>query len=277
MRCMRYGFGKIEMISFIGIKNMLTLFSNYIRKYSKLKAGAFFLLITLCANAGDVNREVNYANELWLQYYTRINVSDKTLILADASSRWKNNFNNTPVLLLRTGIGYKYSNNISFAAGIATVVLYNSSTQNRIEYRGWEEISITNNFLRAAISNRIRIEQRYFSTIQENSLGRTYSYNNRIRYRLMATIPLNKKEITENSICLNLADESMINAGKEIVYNTFDSNRIIVGLTYYINNNLSVTANYLNQLIKKNVVNSFDQNNILWLSVTQNFLCKKKT
>ena len=63
----------------------------------------------------------------------------------------------------------------------------------------------------------------------------------------------------------------MMNSGKEIVYNSFDQNRITAGLGYKVNKHLDISVTYMNDYIKKNKVNTFENNNVLILNFYQNF------
>ena len=60
----------------------------------------------------------------------------------------------------------------------------------------------------------------------------TYSFVNRIRFQINLRKSIPQWKFNGNEPFVALADEVLINFGKEIVYNTFDQNRIslMVGL-----------------------------------------------
>ena len=60
-------------------------------------------------------------------------------------------------------------------------------------------------------------------------------YANRFRYRLQASVPLNKPEISAGAFFAVVNDEIWVNFGKEIRFNVFDQNRAYAGFGYQIN------------------------------------------
>ena len=83
-----------------------------------------------------------------------------------------------------------------------------------------------------------------------DSLG-GFIHKNRARYRFMANIPLNKKEMSDNTFFLSLYDELFIGFGPNIVKNVLDQNRMYAALGYRFNAKLSIQLGYLNQYIIK--------------------------
>ena len=59
-----------------------------------------------------------------------------------------------------------------------------------------------------------------------------YNFNFRFRYQLTADYIVFKSKDKKQSVSLRAADEIMVNAGKNIVYNMFDQNRIYGAVLY---------------------------------------------
>lgn len=228
------------------------------------------------AFAQSSKKDINYGNQQWLQYYNKLKISKRFTLLHDGSFRTKNAFRNYSLILLRTGCGYSVSENISVAAGIAFTFSFTDNRFSKAEFRGWQEVLFPLQLKRFYFSNRIRLEERYFRKITDGRFSADDNFNYRARYRLYVSIPLNHKSITTKTISVNLGDEVLINFGKDIVYNTFDSNRLLGGLSYQFNTNWSVTLNYMAQFSKNSIPDSFEQNDIMWLSFTHSISKVKK-
>ena len=101
---------------------------------------------------------------------------------------------------------------------------------------------------RVSIEHRYKMEARFF---HQTDLAKTtledgfYFGNFRFRYRLQVVIPLIKYK-NEGALKLKISDEILLNAGHNIVLNTFDQNRIYVGINTDVTKNISFEVGYLN-------------------------------
>ncbi|MBV6639080.1 MAG: DUF2490 domain-containing protein, partial [Cyclobacteriaceae bacterium] len=112
--------------------------------------------------------------------------------------------------------------------------------------------------------HRFRLEERFFSSRDE--FGTQSNFNLRYRYRFMASIPIITFK-NEKKLLINIGDEILINSGKEIIYNIFDSNRLLIGPAIQINPKLNVSILYNHLFAQQNEVNAFSQTYILWFAV----------
>jgi hypothetical protein len=94
-----------------------------------------------------------------------------------------------------------------------------------------------NNLLgRIKFEHRYRIEQRWVDQV----------YSNRIRYRLMAFIPLNKPSIQPGTIFIGLSDEIFVNTRESF----FDRNRLYGALGYQISKATGLQVGILHQQVR---------------------------
>ena len=85
-----------------------------------------------------------------------------------------------------------------------------------------------------------------------------YKFTNRVRYLISATIPFcNNTKLPS----LVVSDEIMIQWGKEIVLNTFDQNRIFLGIKQTLGKFLSMDAGYMLIVQQKASGYQYDKNN----------------
>ena len=75
---------------------------------------------------------------------------------------------------------------------------------------------------------------------------------------------------------LNVGDEVFFNAGKNIVYNIFDQNRILVSPTVQFNKNFAVSLTYNYQFAATSTAATFNRTNVVWLQVKQKFNAQHK-
>lgn len=85
------------------------------------------------------------------------------------------------------------------------------------------------------LENRYWAEARFFGSTQQKMAFRNF----RFRYKFQANFQIKPKH------SVFAYNEIHLNAGKQIVLNTFNQNRISAGYTYRVNPKLLVTASYL--------------------------------
>lgn len=96
------------------------------------------------------------------------------------------------------------------------------------------------------LSFRYRYEIRYFHQVENNELVGGFHYNN-MRFRIQAGYQLPVLKLKELEVLkLKIADELMVNFGSKIVKNSFDQNRIYIGIQSDISKNLAFEVGYMN-------------------------------
>ena len=208
-------------------------------------------------------KQKSYSNQQWIQYYNTLKLSGRFLIKTDGGYRVKNNFAEPSQFISRTGLYHKIMPRMQLGAGFAFLGFYGSDSKiNRLEYRPYQELLINDKYDKFKTQHRIRIEQRFFSAVN----GENYFYH-RFRYRFLFKIPLLRKDNLR--LDLNLADEIFIHGGKDVVYNVFNQNRLMIGTTLNINKNLAFTLTYNSQYAGKNSPGVYEYSNIVWLGIKQ--------
>lgn len=218
----------------------------------------------------DSFKNVSHTNQQWFQYYNKWKFAEKITCLSDGSFRMKDCFTETSLMLLRAGCAYSVTKNIAISGGPAITLSYFNNQLSRMEIRGWQEFNFSPEYNSVTLGNRFRLEERYFKKIRSNEIQPNYNFNYRLRYRFLLSLPLDRDKFGEKRFSLNVGDEIFINFGREIIYNTFDSNRIIAGLNYQLNKSCSIALTYVNQFSQSKARNNFEESNILWFSFTRN-------
>lgn len=174
----------------------------------------------------------------WLMYFGTNRISDDFSIHTEI--QYRNHTltpNNVEQLLLRTGLNYHFSEKATVTAGYAYIPSYvYESEQNSPEveeHRIWQQFILINKIGRVKFEHRYRVEQRWVNQ----------DYKNRLRYRLMLFVPLNKPTIEKGTLFLGIYDEIFINTKESF----FDRNRLYGSLGYQINKNINVQTGMLHQ------------------------------
>jgi len=243
---------------------------------SSMKKKHFFIVLLLVSfniNNSFAQKNISRKNQEWIQYYNSIKLSKKFILKTDGGYRLKNGFSDPSQYISRIGLGYKAGAHIQVTAGFAHLGVYTNLYVSKREYRPYQELLINDKYDKVTIQHRFRIEERFFTTSTKNT------YYNRFRYRFMVKIPvLDFSDKRKGSgLYLNLADEVFVHAGKEVVYNAFGANRVLLGTTFNLNESLGFTFTYNSEFASTTTAGSFNYSDIFWLGIKHKInLYKKK-
>ena len=182
----------------------------------------------------------------WMMYFGMNKISDKFSIHSEVQYR---NHTVAPInieqLLLRTGLNYHFSSSAFATAGYGYISSYDFESDQKNpeseEHRVWQQLIMVNKLGRVKFEHRYRIEQRWVND----------DYRNRLRYRLMIFLPLNKPKIEKGALFIGVYDEIFVNTEKVF----FDRNRLYGALGYQFYKTASFQVGMLRQQ-----VNNFSKN-----------------
>lgn len=151
---------------------------------------------------------------------------------------------NTEQLMFRLGVNYHINNNYSTSLGYAYVPNFAFDKENIkgiqvSENRIWQQFLMKNTIGRVNFEHRYRLEQRWLQTTNGDK------YLNRIRYLLRVMVPLNKKQIENQTLFLNFYNELFIHFSNT----PFDRNRLFGALGYQLTTNLNIQLGNLAQTV----------------------------
>ena len=123
---------------------------------------------------------------------------------------------------------------------------YTDGKLSRVEFRPYQELVIKSPFQTIGINHRFRVEERFYNRIVDGKIQTPNWFNFRFRYRFMVGIPLFKLSKTDphKMVKISVGDEIFLNAGKHIVTNVFDQNRVIISPSIYFSKNLAVSLTW---------------------------------
>lgn len=221
-----------------------------------------FLLFTLSILA-QRTREVQVQNHFWWSMNTNAKITNRWSLIADFHLRRTNFLANNNFYFLRLGAGYSFNENLSIAAGAGHMWLANRNGATELfsnENRIYQQIQLNKNLDKIAASTRLRIEERWQQKVINFELTDAYRFSTRFRYQFALTIPVSKNKYVP---AIALADEVMLQIGKEIIYNSFDQNRIFAGIKQQITPTLSFDFGYMLVYQQKTSGYQYSRNNTI--------------
>jgi hypothetical protein len=178
---------------------------------------------------------------------------------------------------LRAAVNYWIKDNLTVAAGLGQMWVAPTTSgwhHFAIEKRIYQQGQLSSKLGKVGIVQRLRNEQRWQEKIVNDKFTNSYKFTDRIRYLLSLNIPVSKNKYYPS---ITLADELAIQFGKEVVYNTFDQNRIFIGLKQQVCKNLSFDIGYMLVYQEKASGIQYDKNNTFrWFFYYTPDLRKKK-
>ena len=126
------------------------------------------------------------------------------------------------------------------------------------------------------ISHRFMLEQRFIGRYSSptKTTEDEFPLSNRARYMVRLQVPLQGREIKDQTAYFAVYNEILIGFGKNVNANIFDQNRIGILLGYRLNKNIRIEGGYLNQTLQFgrqiNGQNVFQYNNGLIINANFN-------
>lgn len=183
----------------------------------------------------------------WYMYFVNTSFSEGPWgVQGDIQYRNWNVAGDLEQLLLRGGLTYKPSSaNIKFTLGYGNITTgapgdeISTVSESRIYQEATFPTKIGERFY---LKHRLRYEQRFVDD---------QDFRTRYRYNLFVTVPLNSKEITDETIYLSVYNEIFINGQRDIgdgrSVQVFDRNRLYTALGYVLNSKIKIQFGVMNQ------------------------------
>ena len=250
---------------------MPTSLTKNIFSYFSKGLAVLFLIAGLATLANAQQKDVNYTNQQWFQYYNQLKINEKFTVLTDGGFRLRNNFSESSQYLLRASISYSLGPDVKVAAGYANFGGYLEGNVVIRENRAYQDITFSQKFTKLSLNQRVRVEERFFKTTQKSNIPGEKETRFRFRYGIQLTIPLFNlsPNNTDRKMLFQVGDEIFINAGKDIVYNIFDQNRVLIGPVFQFDKNLSISLIYNHQYRAINQPSRYAQDYVFWLGIRQ--------
>lgn len=205
-------------------------------------------------------KEIKEQYQSWFSVNSTIRLTKKFGVVADLHMRRTHFIADPGFYFVRAGVSYWVKENLTATLGYGQMWVA-PSKQNWHHYiqehRLYQQVQLTSKIGKINMLQRIRNEQRWQEKIVDDHFINRYKFSDRVRYLLSFNIPVFKNPYYP---ALAIADEVAIQFGKEIVYNTFDQNRVFVGIKQPINKALSFDMGYMLLYQQKSSGYQYDRN-----------------
>ena len=220
------------------------------------------------AQAQNQPRQQPFGN--WIMYFGDNKINSKWGVHSEFQMR--NYFipNTVQQTLIRTGANHYISPVSMVTAGYAFVFTRPNSAESggftTAENRIWEQLVLRHRTYNIFLEHRYRIEQRFVKNITTDR----NIYENRVRYRLQALVPLYNLSPYLRHYFVSSYNEIFMNLGKELSGQLFDRNRLYFAMGYQLNPKFNIQLGYLNQVISVPGFDKPDINHNFQMSVVYN-------
>ena len=225
----------------------------------------FFLFPLIAFGQVPTEKVINQQTQSWVSINTVTKFSAHWGFVADAHIRSNEIFHDNNFYFLRGGISYIPNPAVAITGGYAHMWLAPTKegwTTYSDENRIYQQAQMTTKIGKVSVLQRIRNEQRWQEKIVNDESTGENRFTNRVRYLVSLNIPVFKKKTAP---MLVISDEILIHFGQEVVYNTFDQNRLFIGIKQSINPTLSFDFGYMNLYQQKYSGYQYDMNHTLRL------------
>ena len=201
--------------------------------------------ILLMVKVNGQEKVTEHREVTWMGYFNQTRSTDKTGVWTDVHLRLSDEFvNEVHALLGRVGYTYYFADRTRLTFGYA----YQNqpghgNPSGQMEHRSWQQIQWIERKPSFNLMQWIRLEQRFHKKPGADEFDFS---NHRVRYNLALIVPLNKKEITDQTLFFFTNNEVFINFGKSVVNNYFDQNRFFVGFGFQFTQHVNAQIGYMN-------------------------------
>ncbi len=238
----------------------------------------FFICLTILLGTGckaqgqgPSAKTVGRESQAWLGYANQTWLTPKWGTWLDVGLRWTGPLDAWNTYLVRPGINYRLSKGVTATVGYA---LFGQRVPNpdrvpvRLEHRPWQQVTWVQNAGPVQVTQRYRTEQRFIHRTDGGELAKGYRFNHRLRYQLSGAVSL--RDSTRKALVLTVGDEILVNAGRQVLYNYFDQNRVFAALGYQLTKTLNVQAGYMYTFSQLAAGNQFLHGHVWRLSLLHN-------
>ncbi len=232
------------------------------KPYSKILLLAIAQCCFVPVFCQGLQKKVEIFSNTWVSINSIILLNKNWFIMADAHLRENGFFKSNSFYFGRIGLGYQFDKSLSLAAGYGNLLSSPTTlgyTTKSDETRIYQQVVYNSSYKsKVNVLQRLRNEQRWQDIIVNDKKTSEKKFTNRVRYLLSTSFQVFKNP---NLPQLVLADELLVQFGKAIVFNTFDQNRIFIGIKQKINNNLFFDTGYMSVFQQKSNGINYIQSN----------------
>lgn len=226
----------------------LVAFGKYRKRFYGLGIG---LCLFLNLPAWAQHKQTTYQQLVWGRFNQGLVLSEKWEMTNEIEERRFIFPDKQHQLLFRSTLLYKLPHQLQPGAGFTYFLQspHDPRSASRLmvpELRPHQEINFRSQLgERWSLRQRFKLEERFYRKVKEGELASGYNFNFRLRFKADLFYTLLQDRDKKDQLVLLASNEVMLNAGKEILYNVFDQNRVYGGLRWNTGANTAVEGGYL--------------------------------
>lgn len=244
----------------------------------RIKSFLLFIGLSFCFLVHAQTTKYQYGQQSWLDYLNQNRYSNQWGSWVDLQLKLTDNYYKSE-LATETALGVSYytKNNLKLLGALTYVDQIHQGTNkyHLSEYRPWQMVQLNAETHHSKTIQWLRLEERFRQTAIDDVPSDHYDFNYRLRYYYLSNIPLTKHHYQKASLSFVVSEEVYLNFGKNIVYNTFDQNRLSLGFYYYLNKDNIFQFGYTNIFQQLNAKNSYSNLDVIRLSIFNNIDFRK--
>lgn len=196
----------------------------------------------VCAQKSTETRE-----QVWTGYFNQTRFTERSGIWVDLQLRLNNYFAQKSLSIARLGYTYYVSDPLRLTAGYGYITHYplDNGFLKIPENRFWQQVQWFEKKEGVSFSQYFRVEERFVRQASNGELMDESKFTWRFRYNFAVALPLKPGGLNAGVPFVFLNDELHINAGKNVVNNYFDQNRLFAGAGYQFTADLNAQVGYL--------------------------------
>jgi hypothetical protein len=228
---------------------------------------------------GQPEKEINEQAQVWLSVNSTLRFTDRWGAVGDVHVR-RNDFLEDPSFhLLRFGAHFWLTDALTVTLGYA----HNWVAPAREDWSTWTEenriyqqVQYATSLGRVRVLHRLRNEQRWRQEVEDDALTGESAFSDRVRYLVSLTIPVSERPSVPSLV---VSDEILVQFGPGIVANTFDQNRLFLGIKKGLGRSWSFDLGYMLVYQQKASGYQYDLNHTLrwFFYYTPDFRMTKST
>lgn len=240
-------------------------FTLNLRRGRKLPAIILLALFLYpLAAHSQAEKVINSHTQAWTSLNTAIRLKGHWGMMADFHVRRTEQFIQNPnFYLLRLGGSYYITDRLVATAGYSHMWLASAVDNGWVygnEERIYQELLFKNQEGRVKMIQRVRNEQRWQQKLVGGQPVNDYRFTNRFRYLINLFIPISRNPVVPQ---LMLSDEILLNYGRQVGANSFDQNRITIGVKEKLSKTWSMDLGYMYVFQERPGGIIYDQNHTL--------------
>jgi hypothetical protein len=160
--------------------------------------------------------------------------------------------------LARLGLTYRLAPRVQLGGGYTSLVTHVYGDYPTAgtgvpfpEHRLYQDVTLSDTLARLVLEQRVRLEQRWIGQLRDGAARgdiASWQFQNRIRYQLAATLPLQGARLDDHEWYLTGFDEVFLSFGSAVGSSVFNQNRVAGGLGYQVHDGFRLELQYLNQI-----------------------------